>query len=316
MNNQIILTIGIPTYNGANYIANTINSILQEVEKNNLTNLEIVISDNCSTDNTQDVVSQFINIPHLKIHYYKNSTNIGFDRNIDNVIKLATGRYVWTLADDDYIINDGVTKVIKFLSINGVELLFVNYSNAININPNNTLYSNSNDFFRNIKFKNGLISSNIINRETWLTLDMARYFDSSWIHVAYSIEALNPNKTSMAGIIVDNVLQMDGVPRWGENGSFIYTGFKLLDIFKRIPELNYDNDIKKLADFVIKGGYPKNLIIAKSQGFIVNNLVISRFKHYYRNYLSFWLIDLPILYLPKQLCTLFIKLNKFFKKLF
>ena len=37
------------------------------------------------------------------IQYYRNEVNIGFDRNVDLVVKRATGKFVWILSDDDYI---------------------------------------------------------------------------------------------------------------------------------------------------------------------------------------------------------------------
>jgi hypothetical protein len=65
--------------------------------------------------------------------------------------------------------------------------------------------------------------------------------------------------------------------RWGEKGTFIQTGFKLVDIFQIMPELGYSKDVKKMGDFVIKSGYPRNTPWAKAQGFVLDGRLLRGF---------------------------------------
>ena len=314
MNDNTLLTIGIPTYNGGCYIEQTINSIFTEIKKNNLVNVEILISDNCSNDNTSKIIEELKINSTLEFNYYQHKNNLGFDRNVDSVVRMSKGKYVWIMADDDYVVNDGIKKVLDFLNKHELALLFLNYDNPITISDRTLVCENGNDFFRNTKFKSGQISSNVINKELWCSLDMERYFDSQWIHLAYAVEALSPLRNKKAGIIGDKILIADGITRWGGGGSFIYTGFKLLDIFKNMPGLHYDKDIKKIADFVIKDGYPYYLLIAKAQGLVIDKKLIEKFKYYYSDYLSFWIVDLPVLYLPNSLCVFIFKYAYMAKK--
>jgi len=92
MNNQILLSICIPTYNRAEYLNQTIQSI---VNSNGFGNqVEIVISDNCSTDNTESICNQWTN-KYQNIKYFRQSqpTHIA-DQNFIDALTFATGQYL------------------------------------------------------------------------------------------------------------------------------------------------------------------------------------------------------------------------------
>lgn len=78
-----ILTIAIPTYNSSKYLKETLEKTIIQCEKNN--EIEILVSDNCSTDDTESVVKDFIN-KEINIRYLKNSQNVGLDKNVKTYI--------------------------------------------------------------------------------------------------------------------------------------------------------------------------------------------------------------------------------------
>ena len=92
------VSIIIPTFNRANYVEDAISSALaQDYE-----NLEIIVSDNASTDNTEQVVKLFLKNP--KVKYFKNSENIGMVGNWHkSVFERATGDWFVILSDDDIL---------------------------------------------------------------------------------------------------------------------------------------------------------------------------------------------------------------------
>lgn len=103
-----ILSICIPSYNRADMLRAAIESILnQDVE-----GVEIVVSDNASTDHTdavmRDLVQQY---PQLK--YVRSEVNVGADRNFLKVVELASGRYVWLMGSDDMVAPGGVAEVLS-----------------------------------------------------------------------------------------------------------------------------------------------------------------------------------------------------------
>lgn len=104
-----ILSICIPTYNRSEKLDRLIQNIEQEI--NGIEDhIEICISDNCSTDNTEHIVNVWQK--KLPIIYSRNSKNIGFDLNVVNVINIATGTYVWLSGDDDIYDKNAIKKVL------------------------------------------------------------------------------------------------------------------------------------------------------------------------------------------------------------
>jgi glycosyltransferase involved in cell wall biosynthesis len=99
---QPLVTIGIPTYNRADsYLKKTIHSALRQTYRN----IEIIISDNCSNDDTENVVKSF---PDSRIRYFRQEVNIGPIENYNFCLSKANGDYFLLLHDDDLIDEDFV----------------------------------------------------------------------------------------------------------------------------------------------------------------------------------------------------------------
>ena len=77
--------------------------------------VEICISNNCSTDNTGEVVMKFKEKYPDLIKYNENKENLGFDRNMLKVIDMSNGRFIWTFGDDDDILENGLKDVLEFI---------------------------------------------------------------------------------------------------------------------------------------------------------------------------------------------------------
>ena len=104
---QPLVTIGIPTYNRADgYLRQAIDSALgQTYEK-----IEIVVSDNCSSDGTEALVGS-IGAPNLR--YFRHETNIGANNNFNFLLHQAKGDYFLLLHDDDLVDTDFVEACMK-----------------------------------------------------------------------------------------------------------------------------------------------------------------------------------------------------------
>lgn len=98
----------IPTYNAAKTVEQTLESILLQ----SYTNLEIVIVDNVSTDNTVELVRRYDD-PRLKIII--NETNIGAEGNFTKCIELATGEYIAIYHADDVYNAQMIEREVDFL---------------------------------------------------------------------------------------------------------------------------------------------------------------------------------------------------------
>jgi glycosyltransferase domain-containing protein len=93
-----LVTIGIPTYNREGFLAQAIYSALSQT----YLNIEIIISDNCSTDQTQELCEQYL-IQDNRIKYIRQLSNIGPTLNFLEVLRHANGAFFMWLGDDDWI---------------------------------------------------------------------------------------------------------------------------------------------------------------------------------------------------------------------
>ena len=93
------ISICIPQYNRINYLLKS----LEMISFQSYENIEIVISDDCSTDNTEELIKELIPIFKYPIVYHRNKTNKGYDYNYRNCIALSTGEYAFVIGNDDSI---------------------------------------------------------------------------------------------------------------------------------------------------------------------------------------------------------------------
>lgn len=309
MSNQTekTLTIAIPTYNGSKYIAIAIESVLNQIKNNPIleAKTEIIISDNASQDNVESIVKKILNLYPAVIHYYRNETNVGFDRNVDIAVRKASGEFVWILSDDDYLLDGAieyVQNVIANYNKEKLALIYMNYNSSVHLkDEKDSLCEDGNVFFQKTRFKSGLISSNIVSKSIWQMSRVERFFDSGWIHFGYDLEALSPMCKNRAYIINKEFVRIGGEMRWGNSGGFIYVGFKLVEIFKLMHQWGYNKKTNKMAVFTVKRGYPLIIPIAKAKGLQTNINLLNQFYRLYKRYISFWLIDLPLLLIPKSI---------------
>ncbi len=94
--NRPRVSIGLPVYNGENYIREAIDSILSQTFRD----FELVISDNASTDATEEICQGYA-AEDERIRYYRNPCNMGATWNSNRVFELAQGEYFKWAAHDD-----------------------------------------------------------------------------------------------------------------------------------------------------------------------------------------------------------------------
>ena len=110
---QPLVSIIIPTYNVEKYIEQAIDSILNQT----YSNLEILVIDDCSTDNTVQMVKSKYS-KNQKIRLYEKSQNLGPANSRNIGIKQAKGKYIALLDGDDYYIQDKIEKQVRVLERN------------------------------------------------------------------------------------------------------------------------------------------------------------------------------------------------------
>lgn len=111
-----------PTYNCARFIGETIESVINQT----YTNWEMIIVDDCSKDNTEEVVKQYSQ-SDKRIKYIKLEQNSGAAIARNKAMELATGKYMAFLDSDDIWTNDKIDKQIKFMEENNYNIACTKY---------------------------------------------------------------------------------------------------------------------------------------------------------------------------------------------
>lgn len=138
---QPLLSICIPTYNRASYLYEAIESLYLQVVKYGK-DVEIIVSDNASTDNTYDVIRGFKDRSEISLHYSRNESNIGLAGNFNKSVELATGKYIFLMGDDDIFTPNFLDIILPFLK-NEQEYGLIHWGRLVgdaNCN-NNTLHN-------------------------------------------------------------------------------------------------------------------------------------------------------------------------------
>lgn len=115
-----LVSIIMPSYNTASYIGFTIESILNQTYQE----WELIIVDDCSTDETENIVYSF---KDKRIRYYKNEKNLGAAICRNRALREARGRWIAFLDSDDLWKSEKLEKQIAFMKKNNYYFSYTNY---------------------------------------------------------------------------------------------------------------------------------------------------------------------------------------------
>ncbi|MCG9098087.1 glycosyltransferase family 2 protein [Laribacter hongkongensis] len=111
------LSICITTYNRSKYLDCCLRSIYQQLmSAGKISLVNVIVSDNCSTDLTSDVVLKYKNLLDLK--YLVSQDNYGYETNYGSAISMASAKYSLYLSDDDLLDIESVFEIVDFMEGN------------------------------------------------------------------------------------------------------------------------------------------------------------------------------------------------------
>jgi len=301
-----ILSICIPTFNRAGYLKECLLSLLASA-KENIDQLEIIVNDNASTDETALIVRDFQKVYPL-IKYFCNSENIGANQNSIKVAQMGTGKYIWVFGDDDKVTIDAIPKVLERIKL-GYNLIICNFSiNSIDFSQqlkrsyystkNKEHINNHNDLLVEYHSTLGYISEVVMHNSIINILsqgDFKHYVDYGFplLHTIYVGVSAHCN----AAFIPESIVM---------NRSDNYSNFNWRDYFVKYPVLIF-TDLKKYSYS------PSSIRAAKNNAIFRNVLphiayqkingqargdIYRALWSYYKDCWVFWLICLPISILP------------------
>jgi glycosyltransferase involved in cell wall biosynthesis len=200
--NHKVLSICIPTYNRAIILKNTLsNLVLQDISR-----VEIIISDNASTDETYEVVKEF---DDYGINYYCNSKNQGFTYNLIKVMEYANTDYLTLVSDEDDVNVNNILASIDELTSSSVGVILGtvltsekevvrSFKTEIKVSSFRTFYSYG--------FKVASMSGIVFKRSNIDFTDLWREFNSS---PSYGFLDVYPHVYVFNRILLENDLATD-----------------------------------------------------------------------------------------------------------
>lgn len=116
----LIVSIVLPTHNGARHIRQSIDSCLGQTYKN----IELIIVNDGSTDNTNDIVLSY---DDKRIRYYEHKRNMGLPHAINTGFANANGDYFTWASDDNFYNNNAIEKMYAFLQEKNCSFVYCDY---------------------------------------------------------------------------------------------------------------------------------------------------------------------------------------------
>jgi glycosyltransferase involved in cell wall biosynthesis len=224
---KIKLSICIATYNRGRFIGETLDSILDQMTSD----VELVIVDGASSDNTPELMEQYQQ-RYPQIRYIREPTNSGIDQDYDKVVGYATGEFCWLMTDDDLLRPGALARVLLELKKDR-DVVIVN-AEVRNADFSKILATRQLDIPQDRSYGKGdlerlyseclnylsFIGGVVIRRSKWLARDRVSYYGTLFVHVGVIFQ--NPPIENVYVISEPLILIRYGNAMWTSRGFEIW----------------------------------------------------------------------------------------------
>jgi glycosyltransferase involved in cell wall biosynthesis len=132
MNPNPLVTLIVVNYNFEPYVLQTLNSVQQQT----YTNMELIVIDDHSSDNSVDLIRKWLETYDRPHHLVLNEKNLGVCATLNKAFHMAKGKYISATAADDLLMPQKLEKQVSLLEAAGEDVCAV-YSNAFLVNEHN-----------------------------------------------------------------------------------------------------------------------------------------------------------------------------------
>lgn len=251
------ISFAIPTFNGGKTISEALTSIFDAASGFDPREAEIIVSSNGSTDNTRELIELARTKSQIAITYHHNEVNEGYDRNIQNLLRLCNGRFIWFLADDDQLLHHSIQKFYEVWAIASDLTVVIQNFWSVDVNGDirsdvtferDTYFDDPNAFLMSCRQRYGQLSSVIVSAEHLKKVDTSVAVGSNYLHV-FIVYALAARGNSY--IIAQPNLQVRlGGTNFGITGNAILkTAVKGSNLLCFLTDLGYSRaTLRKLQN--------------------------------------------------------------------
>lgn len=305
-----LLTISIPTYSRASYLEILLGQLRKEVAAlEDPDVVEVLITDNASPDNTEQVVLQSIN-QGLALRYLRNAQNIGSDRNIAKAFNEASGSYVLIMGDDDVLVDGAlVTLLARLNQLSPGVLLLGAYGYELDFQTELPRVGNgyfeltsAGEFLRKAGAKITLISACVINKEIIEPVDANSFIGENLVQVHLVLRALLATTNS---VICD---EYSVACKRNNSGGYLYAEVfvknlgDILDSY--ITHGLSHEDIFTFDSHLLRSHHPYYVWRNLGSGQGALELSKTYFDNRFNSNVAYWILIKPMFFLPRPLAWL------------
>ncbi len=313
--NRPLLTIAIPTYNRSPLLGELLKILAPQLVGH--PEIELLISDNASPDDTAAVVQRFVDTG-LVVRYIRQPENIGADANFAACFHEARGKYFWLFGDDDIIVPGAIDEILAHISAQEYDLIYVtcygfrqDWKLEHQQDPLGRRFHRIVDVRQFVKVVNIMftfISGIIVNKQRLEEAphpDPSTLLDTNLVQLSWCLPLLRQHRRSL---VIWNRLV---AARQGNAGGYSIGsvfGTKLTTALRRClpdrPDL-----AQIIVNFTLRRWFPSILYDIRSSG--NQNLQVqdasTPLKQSYGRNFRYWVFTYPMFLLPLPLARLWLK---------
>jgi abequosyltransferase len=321
--NRPLLTIAIPTHNRSALLGKLLNVLAPQLAGH--PEVELLISDNASPDDTPQAVRQFID-SGLPIRYHRHPENIGSDANFIACFRMAQGKYFWLFGDDDIIVPGALDEVLSHIANQDYDLIYAtsygfreDWLAERQQDPFNRRFhaiTSASQYAKVVNVMVTFISGMIINKQRLEDIpheDPEAFLGTNLIQLSWTLPLLRQHRRSLV-LWNRPVAALQGNAGGYAIGSVF--GEKLTNVLRRClpdrPEL-----AACITDFAIRRWFPSIIYDIRSSGnanLRIEEAHVALGQAYGRNF-RYWLFAYPVLKLPLPLARIWLKAGEALSKL-
>jgi abequosyltransferase len=318
--NEFALSICIPTYNRGSCLSGLLGCIFRQLAGLSLaTQVEIVIVDGGSTDNTGEIVRHY-STDSVSVKYYRRDKRQGIDADILRCVELANGKYCWLFSDDDRMcagaIEYLVSKLDEVEQVSGCFLNRVPYDSTMRfrvaeingwpheILKSDYLFLNKESCFSVLGMDLGFISCQVVRRDLWRDAvernDLSPYYNN---YLMLYVLGLMMN-TACRWLYLDRplVIQRTGNDSFLARDGYLKRQKMEHESLAKVIGAHYPKESRTYRKVFGKmvGRLPRVVGNMKALGveYRCQRLLLTAYIKRYGAYLSFWTVAAPLFLLP------------------
>ena len=286
MKNDPILSICIPTYNRAAILRENLKGIYEQLQSIATNEVELIVSDNCSPDYTQDIVASMQKLG-MPIVYNRNEENIGADRNFLKCMHMARGKYIYLLGDDDYLAYNAIERLLDVLRSNDFGLVYIDH--RAKYDEDIMVYQNKLDFIKKVSYYYTFMSGCIFRKESINRVkNEERYIATCLLQMPFYLQSTLMCDTNL--VIGFPIMKQVGADS-GNNGGYNYFEVFVRNYLTIVNEYIEDKNLSAWLKKDIWGSvwmYTRRLLIDKNVGNFKTDGGWKILLEFYGNEWYFW----------------------------